>query len=122
MRTELLRWQWSLYRDGHRARANLLVHLATVPLFLAGTVALVASPLLGGWLALAGVLAMITAMALQGRMHKKESTPPVPFQGPTDVLSRIFVEQWITFPRFVLSGGFARAWRAEESQAPGSAR
>ena len=24
---------------------------------------------------------------------------------------RFFVEQWITFPRYVLSGGFSRAWR-----------
>jgi hypothetical protein len=35
----------------------------------------------------------------------------VPFEGPLDVLSRIVLEQWITFPRFVLSGSFARAWR-----------
>ena len=25
---------------------------------------------------------------------------------------RILAEQWITFPRYVLSGGFARAWRS----------
>jgi hypothetical protein len=36
---------------------------------------------------------------------------PVPFAGPVDVVSRIFAEQLITFPRFVLSGQFARAWR-----------
>lgn len=111
MRDQLLRWQWSLYGDGHRARANLLVHIATVPIFLGGTVLALASPLLGGWLAAVGIVAMIAAVALQGRMHKKEATAPVPFTGPGDVVSRIFVEQWITFPRFVLSGGFARAWR-----------
>jgi hypothetical protein len=111
MRSELLRWQWSLYGDGHRARGTLAVHLATVPLFLAGTVALVLAPWLG-WPALTGALAMLAAVALQGRTHKREVTPPVPFLGPSDVVSRIFVEQWVTFPRFVLSGGFARAWRA----------
>jgi len=33
----LLRWQWSLYADGHNNRRNLLLHAATNPLFLAGT-------------------------------------------------------------------------------------
>jgi hypothetical protein len=28
------------------------------------------------------------------------------------VIARLLVEQWITFPRFVVSGGFARAWRS----------
>jgi hypothetical protein len=36
---------------------------------------------------------------------------PVPFRGPLDVLVRIFAEQFVTFPRFVLTGGLARAWR-----------
>ena len=40
---------------------------------------------------------------------------PIPFRGPIDVGSRIFVEQWVTFPRFVLSGGLAQAWRAATS-------
>lgn len=49
--------------------------------------------------------------AMQGRGHRLESTAPVPFAGPFDVISRIFVEQLVTFPRFVLSGEFVRAWR-----------
>jgi len=64
----LLAWQWSLYRDGHRERRNLAIHAAPVPLFLAGTCALVLSPFVG------------------------------------------------TFPRFVLSGGFAQAWRRARSE------
>ena len=27
-----------------------------------------------------------------------------------------FAEQWITFPRFVLGGGFARAWRGRSEE------
>jgi len=46
----------------------------------------------------------------QGRGHKLETTAPAPFRGPADVAARLFVEQWITFPRFVFSGQFARAW------------
>jgi hypothetical protein len=107
----LARWQWSLYPDGHRDSRNLLIHALTVPLFEAGTLALVLSPWLSAWLAPAGVVAMAGAMAAQGRGHGLEVTRPVPFRGPGDVLARIFVEQWWTFPRYVLSGGFARAWR-----------
>src|SRR4051812_22488494 len=108
----LLTWQWSLYPQGHRHRSNLILHALTVPFFWAGTLGLLASaPLRSGWLALAGVAALGLALFLQGRGHKKEHMGPVPFRGPLDVLARLFVEQWITFPRYVLSGEFARAWR-----------
>jgi hypothetical protein len=108
----VLRWQWSLYPDGHRDRRNLAFHAATNPLFIAGGIALVCSPIAGGRLALAGLAAMLVAMVAQGRGHKLERTAPVPFRGPADLLIRFFLEQWVTFPRFVLSGRFASAWRA----------
>jgi hypothetical protein len=53
----------------------------------------------------------LLAMAFQGRGHKQEQVPPEPFTGPANALSRIFLEQWVTFPRFVLSGGWRRALR-----------
>ncbi len=112
MRKQLLSWQWQLYGDGHRDRRNLVLHLVTVPLFLAGTLAIVAAPWLSAWLLAAGPIAMATAIAVQGRGHARETTAPVPFAGPGDALVRIFVEQWITFPRYVASGAWLRAWRA----------
>jgi hypothetical protein len=115
MRRHLLQWQWTLYPDGHRDRTNLILHLATVPLFMAGTLALGLAAWLSLWLLAAGPAAMMTAMALQGRGHKRETTAPVAFNGPFDVLARIFAEQWITFPRYVASGGWMQAWRASRS-------
>ena len=50
-------------------------------------------------------------MALQGRGHRGEAVPGAVFE-PRNALSRIFLEQWITFPRFVLTGGWWRALRA----------
>jgi hypothetical protein len=112
-RTEhLIPWQWRLYGEAHRDRGNLAVHLATVPLFLAGTVAVVLAPAVKPWLLAVGLAGMALALALQGRGHHREQQAPRPFRGPRDAVARIFLEQWITFPRFVLSGGFARAWRA----------
>ncbi len=108
----LLAWQWSLYPRNHRNRTNLLLHIASVPLFIAGTGALVAAPFVGHWwLAAVAPVAMAGAMAVQGRGHRLEAEPPVPFRGPVDVARRIFAEQLITFPRYVLSGGWSRAWR-----------
>lgn len=119
MRPDLLDWQYSLYGDNHTTRANLIVHVLTVPLFQLGTLAILASPLValtggviaGATQAASGLVTMAVVMAIQGRMHRGEAKPPVPFDGPVDVLSRIFAEQWITFPRFVLRGGLTRAWR-----------
>jgi hypothetical protein len=111
-REGLLAWQWSLYAAGHRDRRNLLVHLLTVPAFMLGTVAVVLGPWLGLLPAATGFLAMAMAMALQGMTHRRESAAPAPFRGPADLLARILAEQWITFPRYVLTGGLGRAWRA----------
>lgn len=108
----LIARQWDDYPRVHFDRRNLLLHAVSNPLFLAGGLALVASPLVGGLLlAIGGALAMPLAMLVQGIGHKLEREPPAPFAGPHEVVLRIFAEQWITFPRFVLSGGFARAWR-----------
>jgi hypothetical protein len=107
----LLRWQWTLYPAGHRDRRNLALHAITEPFFLLGTCALLGSPLAGWRAAAGGAAGMIVALVAQGRGHKLESAAPSPFLGPLDVVRRFFAEQWITFPRYVLSGGFAAAWR-----------
>ena len=113
----LLAWQWSIYPATHRDRRNLLLHALTVPLFELGTLAVLASPVLGLWLAPAGLVAIVVVMALQGRTHRLEQVPPAPFRGIGNVLGRVFGEQWLTFPRYVLTGGFARAWREAGSPA-----
>jgi hypothetical protein len=114
----LLAWQFRNYAAAHVDRRNLALHAATAPLFYAGTIALAgAAPvgLLGPALAavslaVAGVFAMAAAVVVQGRGHAREPRRPAPFRGPIDVIVRIFCEQWITFPRFVVTGGFSRAW------------
>ena len=109
----ILVWQWSRYAATHRDRRNLLVHALTAPLFLMGVCALVSGLLQARWvLAGVGLLGVALPVVLQGRTHKLETNAPAPFRGPADVAARLFVEQWVTFPRYVLSGGFARAWRA----------
>jgi hypothetical protein len=110
-RGPFLQWQWSNYPGTHRDRRNLALHLATWPFFIAGTCALGASPFAGIGAAGAGAVAIGAVIAVQGRGHKGEAQQPAPFRGPGDTLKRLFVEQWVTFPRYLFSGGFARAWR-----------
>ena len=111
MRKDLVNWQWGLYSDVHSTRQNLLIHVLTVPVFQAGTLVLATTPVLG-WTGLAGLALMIAAIAAQGRGHRTETKPSVPFTGAGDFVSRFMVEQWINFPRYVLSGEFRRAWRS----------
>jgi uncharacterized membrane protein YGL010W len=113
MRRNLLAWQWSDYASRHRNRANLAIHIVAVPLFLAGVTLL----LTGGILrsappALAGATMMIVSLILQGRGHKGEAERPAPFDGPLDFVTRFLAEQFVTFPRFVLSGEWLRNFRA----------
>src|SRR5689334_9646158 len=89
----LLAWQWSLYRPGHRTRANLQLHILTVPLFQLGALCLFAAPFLRcGWMAF-GAVGMVAALVAQGRGHKGEPQAPVPFRGPGDFVARFFAEQ-----------------------------
>ena len=89
-----------------------MLHIFLVPVFLAGTIALVVAAFMGSWIiGLAGAAAMFLSIALQGRGHRQETVPPEPFTSPVNAIVRIFFEQWITFPRFVLSGGWLKAIR-----------
>jgi len=109
---ELLQWQWEGYSKYHQSRTNLFIHIVAVPLFLIGTIALVASLFQLSLMLLAiAVGGIAVAVALQGRGHRLEALPPEPFSGPLNFASRLFFEQWVTFPRFVISGAWGTALR-----------
>jgi hypothetical protein len=105
--------QYSDYPRVHTERANLLIHIVAVPVFDLSWVAFVAAVATRSPLgAVASVAVAAAAFAAEGRGHALEGEAPIPFAGPRDVVTRIFAEQFITFPRFVLSGGWLRAYRA----------
>ena len=109
---ELFRWQWDGYQRYHQSRANLLLHVVVVPLFLAGNILLLLALARAWWLGAAiALIAMAASVALQGYGHGQESVPPEPFSSRRNAVARIFLEQWVTFPLFVLSGGWAKAMR-----------
>jgi len=109
IRPRLLQWQWSDYSAKHRDRTNLVLHIVAVPLFEIATIALVLGIAWGSGRAVSlAVAGMASAVVIQGRGHRREREEPTPFAGPIDFVSRFVAEQWITFPRFVLSGGWSR--------------
>lgn len=113
IRQRLLEWQWSDYAAKHRNRTNLLVHIAAAPLFQVGTVVMAYAAIrISGAAVAVGVICMVGALAAQGRGHKLERETPAPFDGAADFVSRFVAEQWVTFPRFVLSGGWLQNLRA----------
>jgi hypothetical protein len=54
----------------------------------------------------------VVAVVAQGRGHAGEPQAPIPFRHAGDAVARIVCEQWITWPRFLLSGGLRDAWRS----------
>jgi phage terminase small subunit len=109
----LLRWQWQGYPRFHAHRGNLLLHIVAVPAFQLGAVALVAGAVgLSPLRAILGAAAMGLSVVTQGRGHRLEQNPPEPFTSPFQAVGRILLEQFVNFPRFVLSGGWWRALQA----------
>ncbi|WP_248919449.1 Mpo1-like protein [Pseudomonas entomophila] len=105
-------WQWRGYHHNHRHPTNLVLHLIAVPLFILGAL-LVLSGLFGLELSqiAVGVIALIAGLGLQRQGHRLEAEQPEPFANRKDAVQRLLTEQFITFPRFVLSGAWWRAWR-----------
>lgn len=111
-RDGLVAWQWEGYRDAHQSRRNLVIHILTQPLFVVGMITLPLWLAVGPrWYAVGSLAMVVVAVAAQGAGHKGESNPPAPFRSRFDVFARLFTEQFVNFPRFVLSGRFGIAWR-----------
>src|SRR5437762_1624622 len=74
---QLLKHQWEVYPQFHRTRENLLLHIALVPLFLAGNAGLIVALWRGAIvLATLSLVCMLISIALQGRGHRIEAQPP----------------------------------------------
>jgi hypothetical protein len=104
------------YPRFHQNRANLAIHIVMVPVFVTSSVGAVWALAVGRWpVAAALILGPIMSLAAQGAGHKREPNPPLPFAGPGDFVTRVLAEQFYRFPRFVLTGGWRRAWREDRA-------
>ncbi|MEO1348001.1 MAG: terminase [Cyanobacteria bacterium J06635_15] len=105
------------YSHVHAHRTNLLIHSVAVPLFILAHVGLVAAissrkPLPA--LTCVGVAA--ASLGLQRKGHALEVQAPEPFSNGWNFATRLYTEQFYTFPKFVLSGEFQESWSGAQSQ------
>ncbi len=105
------------YAQVHTHRTNLLIHLIAVPLFIAAHFGLVSAiaqqkplPALM-WISLA-----VVSLGMQRQGHALEAKTPAPFRNSLNFVTRLYIEQFYTFPKFVLLGKFQENWLAAPSQ------
>jgi hypothetical protein len=97
------------YVVGHQNRTNMLIHIVAVPTFILGALLAVGGAVGARWIGLIiGVVLLATSLAAQGVGHKYEQVPPKKFDGPLDFVKRIGREQFYTFPKYVLTGGWLK--------------
>lgn len=114
---QMLQWQWNGYLRNHNSRENLLLHIILVPLFLVANLGLAIAVLNGSLMAAIGCIGlMILSISMQGKGHSLEEHTAEPFSSPINGIMRIFLEQWITFPRFVLSGHWFQALQSSKKR------
>ncbi|WP_019498634.1 Mpo1-like protein [Pseudanabaena sp. PCC 6802] len=107
--SNLLEWQWKNYSGAHQNKTNLIVHLCAVPLFISATFGLsIAIARLSLAIGAASLGAIALSLALQGKGHALEQRRASRFTGVRDFVSRMLAEQFVTFPRFLLTGGWGK--------------
>lgn len=105
-------WQWRGYHHNHRNPTNLVLHLIAVPLFIVGALLVLS----GGFnldlgQIIVGLISLVAGLGLQRHGHRLEAEQPEPFSNRQDAVKRLLTEQFITFPRFLFTGAWWRAWR-----------
>ncbi len=113
-----LKIDWAGYLRVHSERRNLVIHLVAVPLFALASAALVLFLVRGEAVgAVVAVAGAVIAIALQGRGHAFEAQAPEPFSGPANFLKRWFLEQFLIFPAFLVTGRWWQQFRTSGGRA-----
>jgi len=95
----------------------MIIHIVSVPVFVLGTLSLFVSLIeLSPIGMLISILVVVIAFGAQGFGHSKERISPESFATPGQAIVRILSEQFITFPRYVLSGGWYATYQSSAAQ------
>jgi hypothetical protein len=115
---EVINQQWDGYAERHQNKTNLLIHIVTVPLVWIAGIQVIGALLLmltgvGGFTVLVWA-AILIAVALFAQSHgnSMEAAKPAPFPGWKTFAINAAAEQFVTFPRFVLTGQWLRNFQS----------
>lgn len=109
----LLDWAWRETPPVHKNRANLLIHIIAVPLFVLGHALIVAAFFTDIRLATAGPICIVVSLIMQNIGHRLEPQRVHAFLGPVDFVRRLYAEQFCNFWRFLFSGRWFAALTAQ---------
>jgi uncharacterized membrane protein YGL010W len=103
------------YARRHRDGLNLLVHLVTVPLFALGVGVGVAALVHREPVLVSLCVALVVYSLLMQRWgHRREQIAARRQRKAADALARFLHEQFVLFPRFVLSGRWRENYEAAQ--------
>ena len=112
---ELVDQQWGDYAERHRNKTHLMLKVVAVPLvWLAGVQAfgallLMLMPGVSGFSVLLWALVLVAiSVFLQYRGAAMEASPPKPFAFTKDTALRLAADNFVNFPRFLLTGEWLR--------------
>lgn len=103
IRKNLHQWQFETYSEFHQNPVNQKIHIVFVPIFWLGSFLLIYFLYTEPRFFWIGLGMMLSALVAEGIGHKKETKDPIPFLGPLDFVSRFFMEQFVTYPRWFFS-------------------
>lgn len=115
---ELLEAQWSDYPERHRNKANLMIHIVAVPLVWLAAIQVLGGLMLtligvGGFKVIFWALVQAgVAVFAQSWGNGMEAVKPAPFAPTKDYAIALAAEQFVTFPRFVLTGEWLKNLQA----------
>ncbi len=94
-----------------------MIHIVAVPFFIFGVLSLILSLLTFSLIGIvSSFLTVALAFGVQGFGHSKEKIAAEPFASPKQAIIRIFLEQFITFPKFVFTGGWYASFVANNQE------
>ena len=103
--------EMKFYQRLHQNKANLLIHIVGVPVFIIGNISLLIAIVNLNILSIVlSFLAIITSLGAQDRGHKFEKVAFEPFKNLLDFFKTIYLDQFIVFPIFFFSKYFRENW------------
>lgn len=117
----LIESQWSDYSTRHRKRNHLLIQIVAVPLFWLASIQVLGALLLmlmgvphGFRMLLWAAVLIGLSLGAQAVGRSLEYGAAQPAVSPIEFARRTLVEQFVTFPRFLLTGGWLRNLKAAD--------